>query len=103
MFENISWVLLFLGAAYMVLPVLSFAFPRLLITKKLEGELDAPRRKQYLLGQRVNMFILGAVCVFCSVLPEEWKLPVAIPLLLAVLVSFALCNKRTTGLCLPWM
>ena len=103
MFEKVSWVLVFLGVAYTALSLLSVAFPRLLITKKLAGELDAPRRKQYLLCQRVNMFILGAVSVFNSGLPENLAYPVGIPLLMAVLVSFAVCNKRTTGWCLPWM
>ena len=103
MFEKVSWVLVFLGVAYTALSLLPVAFPRLLITKKLAGELDAPRQKKYLLCQRVNMFILGTVLVFCSGLPENWMYPVGISLLVAVLVSFAVCNKRITGWCLPWM
>lgn len=103
MFEKVSWVLLILGAAYMGMALLSLVFPRLLINKKLAGELDAPRRKKYLLCQRINMFILGAVSVFNSGLPDHLAYPVGIPLLMAVLVSFAVCNKRTTGWCLPWV
>lgn len=103
MFEKVSWVLLFLGVAYIALSLFSLWFPRLLITKKLEGELDTPRRKKFLLCQRINMLVFGAVVVFISGLPENWMYPVGIPLLVAVLVSFAVCNKRTTGWCLPWM
>lgn len=103
MFEKVSWGLVFLGAAYIALSLLSLAFPRLLITKKLERELDAPRRKKFLLCQRINMLVLGAVMVFISGLPEHLLLWVGVPLLLAVLVSLAVCNKRTTGWCLPWM
>ena len=103
MFEKVSWNLVFLGAAYMVLSLLSLVFPRLLITKKLENELGTPRRQKYLLCQRVNLFIFGAVLVFLGGLPEHLLLWVGVPLLLAVLVSFAVCNKRITGWCLPWM
>ena len=103
MFEKVSWVLVFLGTAYMALSLLSLAFPRLLITKKLENELGTPRRQKYLLCQRVNLFVLGAVVVFLGGLPENLQLWVGIPLLAAVLVSFAVCNKRITGWCLPWM
>ncbi len=103
MFEKVSWGLLFFGVAYMALSLFSLWFPRLLITKKLEGELDEPRRKKFLLCQRINMLVFGAVVVFISGLPDHLLLWVGVPLLLAVLVSFAVCNKRITGWCLPWM
>lgn len=95
MIRIVSWFIY--GAIFLLLVLLSFPFPQLLVSKKLNLELSSDKKKQYLLYVRIILTLLSIAIITAGLLPNHLVVPIILPFLILLFIITLVCNKKILG------